>query len=177
VNKPILCGDGSGRHERRTPLASVDYPIDEPSDLVLRGGDQSSGRPFVFPHVASLLLVASAALAVSAPARGFDDRDICAAAQQVAIAVENDIGVWIDRVTRQAGMVVACDKKVIEFRGFTYTPATSMTEAWQAQQVAKWKRTRCAGPIWTEAIRNDWKIVLTITSVDRRQLSLQAQCR
>ena len=49
--------------------------------------------------------------ATLAPALAFDDKQFCVAAQQVAIAAERDIGIWIDRVTRNAGLSVACDKK------------------------------------------------------------------
>jgi hypothetical protein len=52
----------------------------------------------------------------STPVLAFDDKGFCVAVQQLVHAAEKDIEVRIDRVTRNAGMVVACDRKVIEFR-------------------------------------------------------------
>jgi hypothetical protein len=41
---------------------------------------------------------------VLAPASAFDDREFCLAAQQLSIAAGTDVGLWIDRITRNAVM-------------------------------------------------------------------------
>src|SRR5207248_2927708 len=66
-------------------------------------------------------------LAMPAPADAFDDKQFCAAVQQVALAAEKDIGAWIDRITRNAGMRIVCDRKLVEFIRFTYAASASMT--------------------------------------------------
>jgi hypothetical protein len=66
-------------------------------------------------------------LATLSPALAFEDMQFCVAAQQLAVAADKDIGIWIDRVTRNAGMSVACDRKLVEFTRFTYIGSTSMT--------------------------------------------------
>ena len=97
-------------------------------------------------------------------------------AQQLAIAAEKDVGVWIDRVTRNAGMAVTCDRKTVEFTRFTYAPSASMDEAWKASKSADWNATHCSSGVWGEAIRGGWKIVLSQTSADGGQVRITAQC-
>jgi hypothetical protein len=65
-------------------------------------------------------------LAMLSRALAFDDKQFCVATQQLAIAAEKDIGIWIDRVTRNAGIVVPCDRKLVEFTRFTYATSASM---------------------------------------------------
>src|SRR6266705_5594568 len=98
------------------------------------------------------------------PALAFDDQQFCVAAQQLAIAAEKDIGIWIDRLTRTAGMAVGCDRKLVEFTRFTYIASTSMTAEWRAARASEWNTTQCTSPIWREAIDNGWGIVLNVAT-------------
>src|SRR5882672_6632214 len=97
--------------------------------------------------------VAMFSLAIT-PALAFNDREFCLAAQQLAIAAEKDVGLWIDRVTRNAGMTVACESKLIQFDRFTYAPSTSMNEAWRERSASEWNTTHCNSIIWGDAIRH-----------------------
>jgi len=97
-------------------------------------------------------------------------------AQQLAVAAERDIGVWIDRATRNAGMKVFCDKRTVEFTRFTYAPSASMTDAWKERKAAEWSATQCSSQIWSESIRGGWKIVLSQTAADGGHVSFTAQC-
>ena len=127
--------------------------------------------------VISFLALLAVWLAPPAPALAFDDSDFCVAAKQLAVAADKDIGIWVDRVTRSAGMVVSCDKKVVEFRRFTYTPTTAMDGAWKERKAAEWNGTHCASLLWSQAIRNQWKVALSLTAADGGQLLLNAQCK
>ena len=122
-----------------------------------------------------------AALALSrAPipsALAFDDGDFCAAVKQLAAAADGDIGVWLDRKTRSAGMVVACDRKTVTFRRFTYTPTAGMDATWKERTAAEWNGTQCASRLWAQAIRNDWKVALSVTAFDGGNVSLDATCK
>jgi hypothetical protein len=122
---------------------------------------------------------AAAAIVTAAldPALAFDDREFCLAAQQIAIAAEKDVGLWIDMVTRNAGMVVSCERKLVKFERFTYAPSASMNEAWRERSAAQWNATHCNSLIWGDSIRNGWKIVLVVTSANGRQVTLSARCR
>jgi hypothetical protein len=111
-----------------------------------------------------------------APALALDDKEFCVSAQQLAIAAEKDVGVWIDRLTRNAGMVVSCDRKTIQFTRFTYAPSASMDDAWKASKAADWNAVHCSSRIWNEAIANGWKIVLSQTAADGGQVRITAEC-
>jgi len=101
----------------------------------------------------------------------------CAAARQIAIAADKDVGIWIDRVTRNAGMMVACDKKAVEFTRFTYLPAASMTDQWKAAKAWDWNSLRCNSELWREAIDNGWSTVLNVVTADGGRATFKAQCR
>jgi hypothetical protein len=121
-------------------------------------------------------LVLLAAAATATPASAFEDREFCVVARQLAIAAEKDIGVWIDRTTRNAGMAVSCDRKTVEFTRFTYAPSASMDQAWKARKTADWNAVHCASPVWNEAIRNGWKVVQSVNAADGGRVLIAAQC-
>jgi hypothetical protein len=107
----------------------------------------------------------------------FDHQDFCIAVKQLTAAAEGDVGVWIDRTTRNAGMRVDCAKKEVEFVRFSYIPSASMTDTWKAARVLEWSTTRCGSSLWKDAIDNGWSIVLDIASADGGHARLTAQCR
>ena len=115
-------------------------------------------------------------LVASDPAIAFDDREFCIAAKQFALAANQDLGLWIDRTTRNAGMVVSCDTKRVEFKRFTYTSSASMSGSWKDRKAAEWNADHCKSPIWAEAIRNGWKIALAAMAADGGHVELEAQC-
>jgi hypothetical protein len=122
------------------------------------------------------LLFGALLLTLGAPVSALDDGDYCVLAQQLALAAEKDIGIWIDRSTRNAGILVACDRRIIEYRRFTYSPSASMTDAWKARKGADWNRTHCDSAIWRDAIGRGWKIILSETAADGASVSFTAQC-
>lgn len=125
----------------------------------------------------TLLVAGMIGVAVGAPcASAQDDRELCVSAQQLALAAEKDVGVWIDRQTRNAGMVVSCDSKTVQFTRFTYAPSAAMNEAWKERKAADWNAVHCNSPIWKDAIANGWKIVLSQTAADGGQATITAQC-
>ena len=115
--------------------------------------------------------------AASTPCLAFDDREFCAAIQQLAVAAERDVGLWIDRATRNAGIAVYCDRKLVEFKRFTYAPSTSMDQAWRERAAEQWNANHCSNPVWADAIRNDWRIALVTTAADGVQATTSAHCR
>jgi hypothetical protein len=126
-----------------------------------------------------LPLVAQAAmpLTVPGPATAFDDKAYCVAVRQLALAAETDVGVWVDKSTRNAGMQVSCDRKTVEFRRFTYAPSAAMDQTWRARKAVDWAAAHCANPVWSDALHNGWKVVLSVTSADGGHVAINAQCR
>jgi hypothetical protein len=103
------------------------------------------------------------------PARAFSDADFCSAAKQLAIAAEQDVGHWLDRTTRNGGVGVWCDRKLVHFKRFTYASSASMNNDWKARKTAEWNAAQCDSPLWAEAIQQGWKIELSVTSSDGGQ--------
>jgi hypothetical protein len=124
----------------------------------------------------SLAAHASIVMTASAPAHAFADRDFCTAAKQFAIAAEQDVGNWLDRLTRNGGMGVWCDEKLVEFKRFTYAPSSSMTAEWKSRKAAEWSAAQCSSELWGEAIRQGWKVQLSVTASDGGQAAFNAKC-
>ena len=116
------------------------------------------------------------AMAASAPEGALDDRDFCSAAKQFAVAAEQDVGLWLDRVTRNGGMEVWCDRKMVVFKRFTYAPSASMTVEWKARKAAEWNAAHCGSLLWDEAIRQGWRVDLSVTAADGGQATFSANC-
>ena len=112
----------------------------------------------------------------STPTHAFDDKGFCVAAKQLEIAAAKDVGIWVDRVTRNAGMKVVCDRKMIEFSRFTYIESSSMTENWKAAKSSEWNASHCSSTLWSDAIANGWIVLLNISSADGGRASFKAQC-
>ena len=115
-------------------------------------------------------------MAAPALAPVLDDRDFCSAAKQLAVAAEQDVGLWLDRVTRNAGMEVWCDRKMVVFKRFTYAASASMTVEWKARKAAEWSAANCGRPLWDEAIRQGWKVDLSVTAADGGKATFSAKC-
>jgi hypothetical protein len=126
--------------------------------------------------ILSVLVQASALVAAPTLALALDDRDFCSAAKQLAMAAEQDVGLWLDRVTRNGGMEVWCDRKMVVFKRFTYAPSASMTGEWKSRKAAEWNAAHCGSPLWGEAIRQGWKVDLSVTAADRGQAAFSAKC-
>jgi len=99
------------------------------------------------------------------------------AAQQVAAAMEQDVGVWLDRTTRNAGMAVSCERKQVEFKRFSYAPSAAMNATWKERVAAGWSADYCSRPLWLEAAQNGWKLTLSVWSSDGGHVTLVAECR
>lgn len=136
----------------------------------------TTGRSEVSPMPLQRAAIAALLLA-STPVLAFDDKGFCVVARQLAHAAEKDVGIWIDRVTRNAGMAASCDLKVIEFTRFTYIASTSMTAGWKAARSSEWNASLCSSPLWREAIDNGWTVALAVSSVDGSRATFKAQCR
>jgi hypothetical protein len=77
-----------------------------------------------------------------------------------------------DRVTRNGGMGVWCDRKIVEFKRFT----ASMTNEWKARKLDEWNSAQCGSALWAEAIRQGWKVQLSVTAADGGQAAFAAKC-
>jgi hypothetical protein len=64
----------------------------------------------------------------------------------------------------------------VVFKRFTYAASASMAVEWKARKSAEWSAAHCSSPLWGEAIRQSWKIDLSVTATDRGQAAFSAKC-
>lgn len=161
----------------RAPMRPDLYcPMDGVRTYYKRGGGGGAVPMSVVLRWAVAVIIGFG-LVTTVPAAAFDDADFCTAARQLAVAADRDVGVWLDRKTRNAGIDVSCERKRVEFRQFTYSPASSMDGAWKANKGAEWSGMQCASPLWRQAIHNNWKVALSVTAVDGANVVLDAECK
>ena len=127
-------------------------------------------------HRCLLVLVLQVALSSTASAFAFDEKAFCAAAEQFAFAASRDADRWLDRTTRSGGMVVFCEKRLVEVRRFTSARSDTMNESWKRREEQAFNATHCNNPIWQDAIANGWRITLTVTAADGARVSIDARC-
>src|SRR5262245_46370034 len=117
----------------------------------------------------ALSLAATAAAALLAagvsPAHAFDDAQFCVAAKEFIRSTIGDVGTWTDRLTRNDGVEIGCEGKVVHFRRHYNAPASTLREGWRERQAELWEGSTCKRSIWREAIENGWVVSATLTTV------------
>jgi hypothetical protein len=119
--------------------------------------------------LATMALATAAAAAVLAvwpcPARAFDDAQFCVAVREFIRSAIGDVGTWTDRVTRNDGVEIGCERRVVHFKRHYGAPASALREGWRERQAARWESATCRRSIWREAIDNGWVVSVTLTTV------------
>jgi hypothetical protein len=109
---------------------------------------------------------AAALLAVGAgPARAFDDAQFCVAVKELIRSTVGDVGTWTDRLTRNDGVEIGCERKVVHFKRHYNAPASALKDGWRERQAELWEGATCKRSIWREAIDNGWVVSATLTTV------------
>jgi hypothetical protein len=119
-------------------------------------------------------MVATACLAAGGgPLLAFDDAQFCVAAKEFIRSVAGDVGTWTDRLTRNDGVEIGCDTKVVHFKRFYSAPASSLRDGgWRERQAESWESAYCKRSIWREAVDNGWVVSATLTTVTGERLWL-----
>jgi hypothetical protein len=102
----------------------------------------------------------------------FDDAQFCAVVKELMRAVAADVGTWTDRQTRNDGVDIGCDTKVVHFKRYSNTPASALGEGWRERQAENWESAYCKRSIWREAVDNGWVVSATVTTVTAEKLWL-----
>lgn len=114
-------------------------------------------------HASGVLLVG---IATCRPAvAAFDNSQFCQAVTQFVRAASVDVGTWIDRTTRNDGVEIFCNRKLVHFKRYSSTPASALQTQWRDDKTEEWRSTYCTKPLWREAIDNGWLISTTVTTV------------
>jgi hypothetical protein len=126
----------------------------------------------VVHHATNLATLLALALAC-ASAAAFDHNQFCEATSQFARAQRINIGTWIDRTTRNDGMEVFCDRKIVHFK--RYSSARSMSDAWKQSRTDEWSGATCKSNTWREAIDNGWLVSATVTTASGERVWFACQ--
>jgi hypothetical protein len=113
-------------------------------------------------HHATILAALLVPAVACAPAAAFDHNQFCQAASQFARASRINTGTWIDRTTRNDGIDVFCDRKIVHFT--RYSSARSISDAWKQGRTEEWSGATCQSEMWREAIDNGWLVSATVTT-------------
>lgn len=113
------------------------------------------------------LIAAGATLGVagSGPARSFDNTQFCQAVTEFVRAATPDVGTWLDRSTRNDGVEIICNRKLVHFKRYSSTPGSALRDTWKENKTQEWQGAYCTKPMWRDAIDNGWSISATITTV------------
>ncbi len=118
---------------------------------------------------ATLLIAIGAGIilgaAASAPLHAFDNTQFCQAVGQVTRAATRDVGTWINRTTRNDGVEIFCDRKLVHFKRYVSTPGSGTRDAWRESKTEEWRNITCTNALWREAVDNGWIISATVTTV------------
>ncbi len=112
----------------------------------------------------ALAACAVIATVVAGQALAFDNTQFCQAATHLARVAAGDVGTWVDRTTRNDGVEIACDRKLVHFKRTSSAPAGTLRGNWKDTKTLEWQGAYCANPIWREAIDNGWLISATVTT-------------
>ena len=117
----------------------------------------------------AILLVAIGASAALTAALGdsvlaFDNTQFCQAVSQMVRAAAGDVGTWVDRATRNDGVEIACDRKLVHFKRTSTAPLGTLRGSWREAKTLEWQGAYCANPIWREAVENGWVISTTVAT-------------
>jgi hypothetical protein len=119
-------------------------------------------------RTSSLALFAACALLAAAGggrALAFDEGQFCQAVHQFLRAATVDTGNWIDRTTRNDGVEIRCDRKMVHFKRYSSTPVSGLSDAWKERKTQEWESAYCSKPMWREASQNGWVVSATVTTV------------
>ena len=125
-----------------------------------------------FNHATIPAALLAAALAC-APAIAFDHEQFCQAASQLARSTRINVGTWIDRTTRNDGIEVFCDRKIVHFK--RYSSARAITDIWKQSKTDEWSSAYCNSSTWREAIDNGWLISSTVTAASGERIWFACQ--
>jgi hypothetical protein len=107
---------------------------------------------------------ASAVIAAAGGLHAFDNTQFCQAVTQLVRAAGEDVGTWVDRSTRNDGVEIICNRKLVHFKRFARAPAPALSGDWKEAKTEEWRGAYCTSALWREAIENGWLISATVTT-------------
>jgi hypothetical protein len=125
-----------------------------------------------------LALVCFTTLAIAEEASAqFSDEDSCVALKRFADKANKDAGSMLDRVTRNDGMSVLCETKIIDFNKFLNIDPSALRDGWQERKQQQWNDIYCHDEYWSKAISAGWTVAQTMTFANGKRYWMTAECK
>ena len=115
--------------------------------------------------IGSIVTLFLAVAAARSPSLAFEDSQFCLAVREIIRSARTDVGTWADRFTRNDGVEIICERKLVHFRRYYGAPASALREAWKERKAEEWESGYCKRPMWSEAVENGWTISATVTTI------------
>lgn len=139
------------------------------ADVRLRGAPPKRALASGARYLLTLLLAWSALLD---PSHAFEDQQFCLAVREIIRSSSFDVGTWADRFTRNDGVEIICDRKLVHFKRYYGAPASAITDAWRDRKAEEWESGYCRRSLWSEAVENGWIVSSTVTAITGERLWL-----
>ncbi|MBX9726688.1 MAG: hypothetical protein K2X09_05425 [Rickettsiales bacterium] len=124
----------------------------------------------------NLVMLFFVVLCSPATALSFDDAGYCEGMQKLQMKVNADSGAMLDAYTRNDGVSVLCNTKVVEFKKSLLTNSTDLREGWQERKASQWDKIYCEMPA-LEAIKSGWTIGFSLVTKDGVRFWHKAECK
>ena len=113
-----------------------------------------------------LLAAAAAAGAALTSAHAFEDSQFCLAIREMTRSAA-DVGTWHDRVTRNDGIEISCERKLVHFKRHYSVSAGALQGPWKERKAREWEGTTCNRSLWRGGSGNGWGISGTVATLTR----------
>lgn len=139
---------------------------------------QKFGEPLMKLIIFYVVFAALFTCSNQARSEQLSDKVFCSQAKQLSDKTNSEGKVWVDAMTRQDGMAVICNLKIIEYKKFLKANTVDMREGWQDRKQSQWDKIYCEeGSTFRNAIDNGWSVSVILTFINGEQHKITAKCK
>ena len=115
-------------------------------------------------------------LVIATPCFSLSEAEFCALLSDFAIKQNVAKGEMIDAITRNEGMSVSCDTKIVDFKKSAALTSPELYLRRSGIQ-KQWNQHYCTNKEWTPIFAAGWSASTTIAALDGKSLTVTAECR
>ena len=82
----------------------------------------------------------------------------------------------VDPVTRNDGMAVLCNTKVVEYKKSMIVDFSMLRDGWKERKQKQWNSIYCDGSHWQKLIDDGWTVSTTLISKSGERFWFKAEC-
>ncbi len=124
-----------------------------------------------------ILFFALIFLNTNAWADEFNEEVFCNYMKDFSQKVNSEGPVWVDHATRQDGVAVICNTKIVEYKKFMNVSSADLRVGWQERKQEQLNDIHCTDDSpFRQAIDNGWNIKMLLTFIDGKTARFTAYC-